>query len=72
MRTRSSPWPWLATLVALLLAPASANAARVESFAPQGVAKQVRQVSARFSEPMVPLGDPRATRDPFAIECPAP
>jgi hypothetical protein len=72
MRTRSSPWPWLATLVALLLAPVGANAARVESFAPQGVAKQVRQVSARFSEPMVPLGDPRATRDPFAIECPAP
>ena len=50
-------------LALLVLAPARAEAARVESFAPTGVAKQVRQVSARFSEAMVPFGDPRA-RDP--------
>jgi uncharacterized protein YfaS (alpha-2-macroglobulin family) len=49
----------------------AAGAARVDSFSPRGVAKQVRQVAARFSEPIVPLGDPRAARDPFAIECSA-
>jgi hypothetical protein len=61
-------------LALALLAPApraDAAEARVESFSPLGVAKQVRQVSARFSEPMVPLGDPSALRDPFAVECPA-
>ena len=71
MRMRPSLRPWFAAAVALLLAPAAARAARVASFSPEGVAKQVRQVTARFSEAMVPLGDPRATRDPFAIECPA-
>src|SRR5215510_13887923 len=38
-------------------------------FSPQGTVKGVRQVSARFSEPMVPLGDPRSTIDPFEITC---
>lgn len=71
MRVRSSVWPWIVVAAALLLAPGGARAARVESFAPQGVAKQVRQVSVRFSEAMVPLGDPRAARDPFTIECAA-
>ena len=40
-------------------------------FSPQGTVKQVRQVTARFSEPMVPLGDPRDTTSPFVIDCPA-
>ena len=40
-------------------------------FSPQGTVKQVRQVTARFSEPMVPLGDPRDTTAPFEIDCPA-
>lgn len=71
MHPRPSVWPWIVVAVGLLLAPAGARAARVESFAPEGVAKQVRQVSARFSEPMVPLGDPRAARDPFSVECSA-
>src|SRR6266851_958745 len=44
---------------------------RVLNFSPQGSVKQVRQVTARFSEPMVPLGDPRASLSPFAIECDA-
>lgn len=36
---------------------------------PQGTAKKVRQATARFSEPMVPPGDPRLA-DPFEIEGP--
>lgn len=42
---------------------------RVDMFSPQGVVKGVRQVSVRFSEPMVPFGDPRAVIEPFEIEC---
>ena len=56
-------------LAAFAAAPASA--ARVDSFSPTGVAKNVRQVAVHFSEPIVPLGDPRALRDPFTIECSA-
>jgi hypothetical protein len=43
--------------------------ARVELFSPQGTVKQVRQVRARFSEPMVPFADPRAAAQPFVIDC---
>src|SRR3984957_14195117 len=43
----------------------------VVPFSPQGTVKEVRQVTARFSEPMVPLGDPRDTTSPFEIDCPA-
>jgi len=34
--------------------------------------KKVRQATARFSEPMVPLGDPRGAIAPFEIDCPEP
>jgi hypothetical protein len=40
----------------------------VESFAPVGVVKKIRQVTARFSAPMVAFGDPRAPA-PFAVDC---
>ena len=43
---------------------------QVVHFTPQGTVKRVRQVTARFSEPMVPLGDPRGAGDPFEITCP--
>jgi hypothetical protein len=44
------------------------NGARVEMFSPQGLAKDVRQVSARFSEPMVTFG--QADREaPFVVKC---
>ncbi len=43
---------------------------RVIQFSPQGIVKDVRQVTARFSEPMVPFGDPRGTLAPFEIDCP--
>jgi uncharacterized protein YfaS (alpha-2-macroglobulin family) len=41
-------------------------------FTPQGTVKAVRQVSVRFSEAMVPLGDPRGVTEPFEIACPEP
>jgi alpha-2-macroglobulin len=43
----------------------------VARFSPQGSVKEVRQVTARFSEPMVALGDPRDTLAPFDIVCSA-
>ncbi len=46
------------------------GAAAVELFSPEGTAKQVRQVTARFSVPMVALGDPLLA-DPFEIQCTA-
>lgn len=49
-------------------AGAAVPAPRVELFSPQGEAKQVRQVTARFS---TALGDPRL-EDPFSISCAAP
>jgi uncharacterized protein YfaS (alpha-2-macroglobulin family) len=44
--------------------------ASVELFSPQGTVKDIRQVRARFSEAMVPFGDPRAITSPFLIQCP--
>ncbi len=41
----------------------------VEMFSPQGTVKIIRQVSVRFSEQMVPFGDPRALLEPFEINC---
>lgn len=43
---------------------------QIESFSPSGYARNVRQVTARFTVPMVALGDPRL-EDPFAVDCPA-
>jgi uncharacterized protein YfaS (alpha-2-macroglobulin family) len=56
-------------LAATLALPSLSWAARVEVFSPQGEVKSVRQVAARFSEPMVALGDPRLDA-PFEIDCP--
>ena len=42
---------------------------RIESFSPLGITKGVRQVTARFSEPMTTFGDPR-NESPFDINCP--
>jgi len=43
---------------------------QVEMFSPQGTVKGVRQVTVRFSEQMVPFGDPRGLIEPFDINCP--
>ncbi|MGH8574659.1 MAG: Ig-like domain-containing protein, partial [Gammaproteobacteria bacterium] len=64
--------PVLGSLLALVLLSVVSAAfaeAQVESFSPQGTVKGVRQVAARFSEPMVPFGDPRLS-EPFTIDCP--
>ena len=45
------------------------NGPQVEFFSPQGTVKTVRQVSVRFSEQMVPFGDPRGLIEPFDIDC---
>ncbi len=65
----------LLVLAALMFAgfPVSAQqGARVARFTPQGIVKQVSQVQAVFSEPMVPFGSPGAAAAPFATECPEP
>lgn len=43
--------------------------ATVEGFSPEGQVKAVRQVTARFSRPMVAFGDPRSEA-PFTVDCP--
>ncbi|MDD5169467.1 MAG: hypothetical protein PHN75_11670, partial [Syntrophales bacterium] len=43
--------------------------ADIELFSPEGVVKNVRQVTVRFSGQMVALGDPRL-EDPFTVSCP--
>jgi hypothetical protein len=42
---------------------------RIEFFSPLGTIKTVRQVTVRFSEHMVPFGDPRGLIEPFDIVC---
>jgi uncharacterized protein YfaS (alpha-2-macroglobulin family) len=57
-------------LVALCSLPLAVLAdTSITSFSPSGTVKGVRQVAARFSAPMVPLGDMRLA-DPFAVDCP--
>jgi uncharacterized protein YfaS (alpha-2-macroglobulin family) len=48
----------------------ASSSPHVSQFTPEGTVKRVRQVSARFSEPMVAFGDPRSPVDPFEIDCP--
>src|SRR5687767_6559097 len=55
-------------LMALAASGLAAAAAQIQNFTPQGEAKGVRQVTARFSEPMVAFGDPRLA-DPFTVQC---
>ena len=57
------------TLLLLPVAPLFAADPQVERFTPTGSVKAVRQVTARFTAPMVPFGDPRLV-EPFEIDCP--
>lgn len=50
---------------------AQSAAVRVEAFSPQGTLKDARQVTARFSAPVVAFGDPRVAA-PFDVKCDAP
>jgi alpha-2-macroglobulin len=47
----------------------AADVPSVEFFSPQGTVKTVRQVAVRFSEAMVPFGDPRGLIEPFDVDC---
>jgi len=49
----------------------AASAPPTVTFSPQGTIKNVRQAVAHFSQPMVPMGDPRVALSPFQIDCPA-
>ncbi len=61
---------FLLTLFGLAYAVTLSAAPRVEVFSPQGSVKDVREVSARFSDAMVAFGDPRLP-EPFIIDCPS-
>src|SRR5271155_4773434 len=57
-------------IAAIAAGPAVASGTRmVTKFSPGGTVKGIRQVTVRFSQPMVPLGDPRASVTPFDIDC---
>ncbi|AGH49604.1 alpha-2-macroglobulin domain-containing protein [Sphingomonas sp. MM-1] len=63
---------WAALL--LVLAPVAASsdvAPQVVMARPGGAGGLIERFTMRFSEPMVPLGDPRAAA-PFAVACPVP
>ncbi|MBZ5497325.1 MAG: alpha-2-macroglobulin [Acidobacteriia bacterium] len=67
----------LSAIMTTLLLQAAAGGpvqqqARIQGFSPQGTVKRIRQVRVLFSEPMVPLGDPRVVALPFDISCPVP
>ncbi|TCJ15770.1 alpha-2-macroglobulin [Parasulfuritortus cantonensis] len=56
------------SLLAAFLLVSAAHGAGLESFTPQGVVSQVRQVQARFDGAMAPLGK-ADTPAPFTVEC---
>ena len=56
------------TAAAALLAAASTHAATIASVSPQGEVAQVRQVTVKFSEAVVPFGDLRLP-DPMIVSC---
>ncbi len=58
----------LFTAVAALLAAAGTHAATIASVTPRGEVAQVRQVTVKFSEPVVPFGDLRLP-DPMTLAC---
>src|SRR5688572_15700727 len=60
----------IACFLLSLFVRAAGAAPAVELFTPQGVAKNVTQVRARFTADVVKFGDPYASA-PFRVECPA-
>jgi uncharacterized protein YfaS (alpha-2-macroglobulin family) len=63
-----APTTFLSLLPLVFLALAARAQTTVEAFTPAGTVKAVRQVTARFSAPMVAFGDTRLA-EPFAIDC---
>ena len=63
---------WARTLLLLSAAmAASAQGATITSVSPRGEVAQVRQLSVRFNEAVVPFGDLRQG-DPMAVACEGP
>jgi len=63
-------WFSLCSLFFLVPAASGQEAAKVESFSPQGTVKNIRQVKVRFTQSMVAFGDPRSITMPFDVNCP--
>ncbi|NHZ95890.1 MG2 domain-containing protein [Massilia sp. CCM 8734] len=63
-----APSKFLSLLPLACLALAARAQTTVEAFTPTGTVKAVRQVTARFSAPMVAFGDARMA-EPFTIDC---
>jgi len=57
-----------ATAAVLLSLASGVHAASVAGVSPQGEVAQVRQVTVKFSAPVVAFGDPRLP-DPFSVSC---
>ncbi|HLV01480.1 MAG TPA: MG2 domain-containing protein, partial [Acidobacteriota bacterium] len=49
--------------------PQEGSLPEVVSFSPQGVSRDVQQVRATFSTPVVPFGDPHSSASPFQVSC---
>src|SRR5262249_62136660 len=70
---RARHGPFLASVLVLCATVMTAGAEpRLVTFSPRGTVKDVRQVTAAFSDPMVPLGDPRPATDVFDVACAGP
>ncbi|NHZ89164.1 alpha-2-macroglobulin [Massilia sp. CCM 8733] len=63
-----APSKFLSLLPLACLALAARAQTTVEAFTPTGTVKEIRQVTARFSAPMVAFGDARLA-EPFSIDC---
>ncbi len=71
MRMARATFGWVLQLLAFTaFGQAEPQPPHVEFFSPEGEMREVRQVVARFSEPMVTLGDPRLP-NPFDVSCAA-
>ena len=66
MRASAVALVWLGLALAGGVGPA--QAARVAGVSPQGDVAEVRQVVVRFSDAVVPAGDPRLPA-PFTLSC---
>jgi uncharacterized protein YfaS (alpha-2-macroglobulin family) len=64
-------WFGLCSVFLFVSVASGQEAAKVESFSPQGTVKNIRQVKVRFTQPMVAFGDPRSAITPFEVSCPA-
>jgi uncharacterized protein YfaS (alpha-2-macroglobulin family) len=54
---------------AFLISSSTLHATEITLFQPEGVVKNIKQVTVRFTEDISPLGDPRDTIHPFEVYC---